>query len=303
MIGDDRPYPARGSARHDQFMTNRIVVGYDTSPSSTEAANWAASEAATRRRMLRIVACYEIPLGAGVGAAWSTGDVLDTFEKATLESAQSVKAVLTLRYPELEIDVAACLGPPRALLIQGLDPTDVLVVGTSNHEGAAGFLLGSTSCWATRHSPCPVVVVRGAASRGRPDRIVVGIDGSVSSDAALLWAADEADLHGVDLVVVHSWDYPYLGVDTHAAQARDLTRIDAAIVLDRAAEFARQRCGVTVKDVLVEASAASALLDSVRDGDVLVLGAEGRGAIAAGLLGSTVNSVVEQSAVPVVVVH
>ena len=41
----------------------------------------------------------------------------------------------------------------------------------------------------------------------------------------------------------------------------------------------------------------------VRDGDVLVLGAEGRGAIAAGLTGSTVNSVIEQSAVPVGVVR
>lgn len=217
-----------------------------------------------------------------------TGDVLSSIEDGTFESAQAVKAFLTIRYPELEIDVEVCLGPPRASLIQSLEPTGILVVGRSNHEGAAGFWLGSTSPWATRHSSCPVAVVRRAASRGRPDRVVVGIDGYAPSDAALLWAADEADLHGVD---------------THAEQVRDLTRIDAAAVLDPAREFARERCGVTVKDVLVEGGAATALSDSVRDGDVLVLGAEGRGAIAAGLLGSTVNSVVEQSAAPVVVVR
>ncbi|MCU1390546.1 MAG: hypothetical protein JWL72_3884 [Ilumatobacteraceae bacterium] len=284
-------------------MTNQIVVGYDSSPSSAEAVNWAAFEAVARQRSLRIVACYEVPLAAGAGAAWLTGEVLSSIQDGTFESAQSVKAFIATRYPDLEIDVEVSFGPPRASLIEHLEPADILVVGTSNHGGASGFWLGSTSRWATRHSPCPVVVVRGAASRGRPDRIVVGVDGSAPSDAAVLWAADEADVHGVDLVIVHAWEYAYPGLDTHSEQVRDLTRIDAATVLDRAAEFARERCGVPVKDLLIEGGAATALLDSVRDGDVLVLGAEGRGAIAAGLLGSTTNSVVEQSAVPVVVVH
>ena len=45
-----------------------------------------------------------------------------------------------------------------------------------------------------------------------------------------------------------------------------------------------------------------ALLDAVRDGDLLVVAASGRGAIARGLLGSTVNGVLEAATVPVVVV-
>ena len=256
-----------------------------------------------RQRPLRIVACYQVPLAGGAGDAWLAGDLLTSIHDCTFESAQTVKAFIATRYPDLEINVEVTLGPSRASLIEHLEPTDILVVGTSTHEGASGFWLGSTSRWATRHSPCPVAVVRGAASRGRPDRIVVGVDGSAPSDAALVWAADEADLHGVDLVIVHAWEYAYLGLDTHSEQVRDLTRIDAATVLDRAAEFARERCGVAVKDLLVEGGAATAMLDSVRDGDVLVLGAEGRGAIAAGLLGSTTNRVVEQSAVPVVVIR
>lgn len=283
-------------------MTNQIVVGYDNSPSSTEAVKWAAFEATARRRPLRIIACYEVPI-AGADAIWLTGDVLSSIQDGTLESAETIKAFIATRYPDLEVNVEVTLGPPRASLIEGLERSDILVVGTSNHGGVSGFWFGSTSRWVTRHSPCPVSVVRGVASTGRPDRVVVGVDGSARSDSALVWAADEADLHGVDLVIVHAWEYAYSGVDTHAEQVRDLTQIDAATVLDRAAEFARLRCGVAVKDLLVEGGASTALLDSVRDGDVLVLGAEGRGAIAAGLLGSTVNTVVEQSAVPVVVVR
>ncbi|MCU1399892.1 MAG: hypothetical protein JWN62_3001 [Acidimicrobiales bacterium] len=284
-------------------MTNHIVVGFDNSPSSTEAVEWAAFEAVARKCPLRMVACYDFPVAAGAGAAWISGDVVRLIEESTAQAAAAALAAVASRHPLLHAEVDVRPGPPRTTLIDGLSSTDLLVVGTSSHEGAAGFWLGSTSRWATHHSPCPVAVVRGVASRGNPDRVVVGVDRSAASDAALLWAADEADVHGVDLLIVHAWDYAYAGVDTHAEQVRDLTRIDAATVLDRATEAARERCGVTVKDVLVEGRAATALLDAVRDGDLLVLGAQGRGAIAAGLLGSTVNDVVEQSAVPVVVVR
>ncbi|MCU1365992.1 MAG: hypothetical protein JWN39_1631 [Ilumatobacteraceae bacterium] len=284
-------------------MTNHIVVGFDNSPSSTEAVEWAALEAVARKCPLRIVACYDIPIAAGAGAAWVSGEAVTLVEDCTSAAAAAVMAAVAARHPDLRVDVDVRPGPPRTTLIDSLAPGDLLVVGTSSHEGAAGFWLGSTSRWATRHSPCPVAIVRGAASRGAPDRVVVGVDRSAASGAALLWAADEADLHGVDLLIVHVWDDAYAGVDTHAEQVRDLTRIDAATVLDHATELARERCGVSVKDVLVEGRAVTALLDAVRDGDLLVLGAQGRGVVAAGLLGSTVNDVVEQAAVPVVVVR
>ena len=118
-----------------------------------------------------------------------------------------------------------------------------------------------------------------------------------------MWAADEADLHGVELRVVHSWMYPYFGIDTNAPQARDLTRIDAATVLERSVEQACERCGVTVTGVLVEDGPTSALLGAVKDGELLVLGSCGRGAIASTLLGSTVSNVLDEAAVPVVVVR
>jgi nucleotide-binding universal stress UspA family protein len=147
------------------------------------------------------------------------------------------------------------------------------------------------------------VVVRGAATRGKPDRVLVGIDGSPSADEALEWAGDEADRHGVPLVVVHGWHYPYLVSGTSTAQGRDLTEIDAACVLERGVEMARERCATDVTGRLIEASPATALLDAARDGDLLVVGSSGRGALSATFFGSTVNSVLEQAAVPVVVVR
>jgi nucleotide-binding universal stress UspA family protein len=283
-------------------MTKHITVGYDSSPSSVEAVSWAAADATARGAALKIVSCYDLPIVGETGGAWLTTSVISAIVEGTRRAVEAAQRAIAAEHPLLEVTTVVSAGPAREVLLDGLDPNDLLVVGASSHEGAVGFWLGNTARWATRHAPCPVVVVRGPASRGRPDRIVVGTDGSSAAEAALLWAADEADRHGCELIVVHGWEYPYLGLDTAGEQARDFTRVDGACVLERAVETARERCGVTVTGSLVEGRIVTALLDSVRDGDVLVMASSGKGAIVASLLGSTVNTVLEQSTVPVVVV-
>jgi nucleotide-binding universal stress UspA family protein len=115
----------------------------------------------------------------------------------------------------------------------------------------------------------------------------------------LHWAADEADLHHVPLLVVTSWWTPA----DHAGADRDIARIDAACVVERAVESARERCGATVDSLLVEAAPVVGLLDVIREGDHLVLGSRGRGGVRSGLFGSTVNGVLDAACVPVVVVR
>ena len=122
-------------------------------------------------------------------------------------------------------------------------------------------------------------------------------------NSPLTWACDEADRHQVELVLVHGWSYPYAPTNTSSTQARELTEIDADCTLTCATEAARERCGVTVTGVLIEGSAVSALLATVRDGDLLVVGSRGRGGIKSRLFGSTANSILDHAAVPVVVVR
>lgn len=154
-----------------------------------------------------------------------------------------------------------------------------------------------------RRSTCPVVVVRGSASRGHPDRIVVGVDDSDQALAAVRWAAAEADLHRVTLLVLHAWDHPYEIPGRSTSQTRDLVQVDAARLLDHVVELARDLCGGDVKSELIEGSPGSSILQSVCDGDLLVLGSHGRGALTAGLFGSTVNSVLDEAATPVAVIR
>ena len=203
----------------------------------------------------------------------------------------------------MTVTVESSADPVVGVLLRGLGPDDLVVVGAARHDGVSAIVLGSTTRRVVRDSPCPVVVVRGAASRGRPDRIVVGVDGSLASERAVRWAGKEADRHHVDLVIVHGWTYAYAPDDARSVQARQLTEIDAACTLDRAVEAARARCGIEVTGRLVENSGVSALLETIRDGDLLVLGSRGRGALRSRLFGSTVNSVLDTCTVPVVVVR
>ena len=285
-------------------MTERITVGYDGAESSSEAVLWATQEAVARRAPLHLVACWDdmASLAAGAAAFPEAGALLSS--RTAIEAVlQRMVEVVERSYPDLKVSAETQPGPTSAVLMDRVSIDDLLVVGTSSHHGVGAFWLGSTARHLVRHAACPVVVVRGAASRGRPDRVVVGVDGSAASDRALRWAADEADLHHVELAVVHGWWYPYEARTNAAEQARDLARIDAAGVLEEAERGAREWCASEVNGQLVEGNAPSAILDSLRDGDLLVMGSRGRGAVRSGLFGSTVYNVLDHSAVPVVVVR
>ena len=284
-------------------MTKQITVGYDGSGPSSEAVMWAADEAAARGARLKILSCYQIPYAGDIVFGWTATEAYASLLAATESGLVEIKGFAADAHPGLEITTEATAGPPGFDLVRDANPDDLVVVGASGHQRGPAFWLGNTAHHVVRHSPCPVVVVRGRASRGHPDRIVVGVDGSTASEMALRWAGDEADRHGVPLVVVHSWSYPYAANDVGSSQARDLTMVDAATVVDRAVAVARMHCGVDVTGELVEGSPVWAVLQAVRDGDLLVLGSRGRGAVVAGLFGSTVNSVLDHCGVPVVVVR
>ena len=284
-------------------MTKHITVGYDGTQSSAEAVLWAADESDSRGATLRIVTCYSIPTTGVSMTGVFYGDAIESLERGAKEAVTMIATTVRTTHPHVAVSTDVVPGPAAAVLCNGLRPDDLVVVGASSHTRAAAFWLGSTPRSLVRHSPCPVAVVRGPASRGRPQRVVVGVDGSPSAQRALEWAGDEADRQRCEFIVVHGWTYPYLTVDPGSAQGRDFTEIDAACTLDHAVEYATERFATAATPVLVEASPSSALLETLRDGDLLVVGSRGRGALTSTIFGSTVNAVLELSAVPVVVVR
>ena len=142
-------------------------------------------------------------------------------------------------------------------------------------------------------------------------RIVVGVDGSEESVAALRWALAEAERRGATLDVVHAWHYPYAACTeitgmAAAADARDDPEAAGRAVLSAALDAAgARRAGVPIDPLLVEGDAATNLLDAAADAELLVVGSHGRPGTPPPLqrlLGSVPEQCSQHAPCPVVVV-
>jgi nucleotide-binding universal stress UspA family protein len=292
-------------------MSKQIIVGFDHSDGARAAVQWAADEAILRGCQLNVVFSYKIPVSGDLLIGLGTADIHAIVIDSATKVLDQVAAGLRVSHPDLDVVTSATVQLAWAALVEAAHVGDLIVVGASAHKGAKAFWLGSTPRAVARHAPCPVVVVRGPVEPHRPERVVVGFDGSDAATDALRWAVDAADRLGTPVQVVHAWEYSYgvlagdvpMGaVDFATSQARDLTRVDAACVLEAGVDLARERANVDIDGVLVEGTPASALLSYVHDGDLLVIGTRGRSALA-GAFGSTANAILDRANVPVVVVR
>jgi nucleotide-binding universal stress UspA family protein len=146
-------------------------------------------------------------------------------------------------------------------------------------------------------------------------RIVVGVDGSAGSGAALRWAYRQAQLTGAELEVVLAFsselawidvgsDYQARWIEDATLRARDeLHRFVAAAAPGRAGvPEAPGSPEVVVHQLVVEGAPADVLVEIARPADLLVVGTRGRGGFAGLLLGSVSQRCVERAPCPVVVV-
>lgn len=142
-----------------------------------------------------------------------------------------------------------------------------------------------------------------------PGTVVVGVDGSPASRAALRYALDDATRRGARLRAVTAsarpdfWATPYGPVPLPPTE-RELDRLRAAARRWVGEVAASRPPGATVPvEVLAAAGPpAEALIAASRDADLLVLGHRGRGAVASAVLGSVGMRCVVGARCPVTVV-
>jgi nucleotide-binding universal stress UspA family protein len=139
------------------------------------------------------------------------------------------------------------------------------------------------------------------------DPIVVGVDGSEQSTAAVRWAAREAHRRHASLRVVHAWVWPLyrvpLGPAPGAPPGAGL-RAAAESVLAAAGSTAHAVAGdLPVETSLEVGTAVPVLLRAAEGAALLVVGNRGLGGFTGLLLGSTGIAVSARAACPVVVVR
>lgn len=131
--------------------------------------------------------------------------------------------------------------------------------------------------------------------------IVVGVDGSVASIGALGWAIDRAKLLDADLHVVTAWELPFTSILSPTRTGDDYAQL-AQDLLDRSlAEVTADTAGVAIQQHLVQRKPALALTEVSHGADLLVIGAQGHGAISGMHLGSVATYCVHHAPCPVLV--
>ncbi|MFD4315519.1 universal stress protein [Streptomyces sp. NPDC058548] len=263
----------------------------------------AAREARLRGTGLSVVHAFiwpllKVPLGPSPygpptgGLRQQAQDIVDT-------------AVARARTTAPDIDVAGEIvaGEPLTVLATRSRSAALVVVGSRGVGAFTGLLLGSVAVHLAAHAACPVLVVRGRERPSGP--VLLAIDGSADSDAAVDFAFAEAAARGAELRVVHAW--------TPATGPADLTplfhgteeiRYEEERVLDQAvAAAAASRPELPVERRLVRGRPGPVLLAESADAQLLVMGARGRGGFAGLLLGSVSQALLHHAECPVAVVR
>jgi nucleotide-binding universal stress UspA family protein len=143
------------------------------------------------------------------------------------------------------------------------------------------------------------------------NEIVVGVDGSEESRAALDWAVEEGRLRQAPVLAIHAWEVPMVPAPTGLVPPSvevvgDLTELreDAASLVETMVrEIAGDAADVEIRPLTVEDKPVNALLDAAErnDAQMIVVGSRGHGGFVSLLIGSTSDQVARHATCPVVI--
>jgi nucleotide-binding universal stress UspA family protein len=134
-------------------------------------------------------------------------------------------------------------------------------------------------------------------------RIVVGVDGSDSSKAALRWAIGQAKLIGGSVDAVTAWRYPTGYGWTPVASEVDFEGDAKSTLTQALGEVSGLDPEVPVRPLVAEGHAAEVLLRTAEGADLLVVGSRGHSGFAAALTGSVSLYCVLHAHCPVLVLR
>jgi nucleotide-binding universal stress UspA family protein len=147
------------------------------------------------------------------------------------------------------------------------------------------------------------------SSESKDYGIIVGVDGSPASDAAVSWAAHDAVIRDIPLTLMHvanpaasTWSQaPLLDefAEWQEAEGRGILANASKIAHDIANDTAQ----ITINGELQFSATVPTLVDLSNDAKLIVVGTDGRGALARGLLGSVSSGLVRHARCPVAVIH
>lgn len=258
---------------------------------------WAADEAAARGLPLHIVHAQEWPRGTSPQAGpdhpahvWSRH-----FRAGGEALLRTAHGAASARQPGVAVTTELAVGRPVRVLREAADTAGFLVLGARRLTGVEGAFAGSGKGHALLgHLRCPVALVPEAADIPDDAPVVVGVDGSPASTAALDLAFAEADAAKTSLVVIavrNPRDYAW-------AEYQEDTDL---LVAEQLAGHRRRYPDTEVRQEILGGDPALMLATAARGARCLVVGSRGRGGFRGLLLGSTGRALVHRTDCPLLV--
>ena len=266
-------------------MSELIIVGVTDAQASRRAIAWAADRARDESAPVELISI----IGGAVGAAGEEGVLSDAVAGVT---ARLEKVAAELSATGLAVRVRVETGNPTSVLVDASKDAGLLVIGGEPHAHNRRGQHGSRIA-AGAH--CPVVVVPSVTDSTPRHGVVVGVDGSDVSDAAIEFAASEAERLGEPLTVVSAWMPVAIPGDFGVypdVYLSDLEGISRSVVDGVVERIAAAHPALHVDGRVGEGDPAAVVVEAASTAVLVVVGSHGRGGLARFLLGSVSEEVV-----------
>jgi nucleotide-binding universal stress UspA family protein len=210
-----------------------------------------------------------------------------------------------------QVEIAVVAGSPAEHLVQLSEDAGLLVVGSRGRGGIRSTLLGSVALHCATSATCPVVVVHpapippplppGAVSCA--PRVVVGLDGTETSQAALRQAVALAGEIGGEVQAVVAVQPPIYWSELDAAALVPFADVKERALARAQHAVAQLPAGCPVAVLAAEGPAGAVLVERSAGAALLVVGSPSRSRLPGMLLGSVALHCVVHAQCPVLVVR
>jgi len=281
-----------------------VLVAYDASEDAQAALEWSAEEAVLRDKGVTLLTAVRVPASSWGYEAVPHAQQLVDYEQLAREAQQVASLRLRELAPGVPVRTCVALDSAAHAVLQAAPDACEVVLGARGHRLASRMFLGSVSMHVALHDCRPTVVVRPSQPDGP---VVVGVDGSQASTAALAYAVDAAARRGAALQVVHAWDVPdlrgYGSPGLSDEEAVDLEAGHHAMVEAELAAHLEQHPDLDAVAVAPRGHPYDVLLGLAKEARLLVVGSHGHGAVGRLFVGSVAATALARAHCTVAVVR
>ncbi|MFY9227478.1 MAG: universal stress protein [Blastocatellia bacterium] len=291
----------------------KILIGYDGSKASMAMLDDLSLAGLPNDTEALVIAVAEMWLVPPPSYGLAQTEFTDTFQldvRLATETAEKAVERLKTLFPEWKISLETAIGSPAREILKKAESyhPDLVIVGSQGLSALGRFFLGSVSQKVATEAHTSVRIARGRVQEtDEPARIVIAVDGSPESNAAIRSVANRNWNKGTEVVLltatgnIEPKDYKAILGSVEPANPEIKAEVDQLSsikqVLEQALEAQLKANGLSVSTIIKTGDPRKVLLEEAETwgADSIFIGSRGFGKIKRLLLGSVSTAVASRA--------